>query len=182
MERRIWVRRRRSDGGQSDAKRRGRWACRSSHPLNMHLMSIMLWKMSKVHFLMCQVLHLFQRRRKRKKQEQVKQNESTERVTISLFFLLMQPTFVFTVNDCTSYIIYVVLNIRMMKMRMEGEILNWMRASQKQKPALNRRNRECRKMRRKMRQLPHRNTSPLQTWLLRESRDIRRPKPDPLKK
>lgn len=35
---------------------------------------------------MCQVLNLFQRRRKRKKQEQVKQNESAEQV-IALFLL-----------------------------------------------------------------------------------------------
>lgn len=39
-----------------------------------------------MHFLMCQVLNLFQRRRKRKKQEQVKQNESAEQV-IALFLL-----------------------------------------------------------------------------------------------
>lgn len=60
----------------------------------------MLCVMGKVmHFLMYQVLHLFQRRRKRKKQEQVKQNESAERVTTTLFLLGMHSTFAFTVNN-----------------------------------------------------------------------------------
>lgn len=49
--------------------------------------------------LMCRVLRLFQRRRKRKKQEQVKQNESAERVIITLFLLGMLSAFAFTVNN-----------------------------------------------------------------------------------
>lgn len=106
MESRIWVRRRRSDREQSDAKPRGRWAQKSrKHPsccIFSKWKSNMPCMMGKVmHFLMCQVLHLFQRRRKRKKQEQVKQDESAERVTITLFLAGMNSMFCFTVNNWT---------------------------------------------------------------------------------